>query len=156
PPSQLHEHTGPVHTRALSNERPDDPPPLAAAKDATTTRVCAPLPDPGQQSPPNRPHRPGRAPDRATTPPTAPSCSPAPTTAPSRRRPPTTGAPIHTILRNIPNHALLPQTPDHARERTDDSATITISLRTGILGPSTAPSSQPHPFAPVGPPARRH
>jgi WD40 repeat protein len=47
---------------------------------------------------------------------------------------PATGAPVHTIPLPTPVHALLQQPPDpRSRERTDNGATLTVGLRTGIL-----------------------
>jgi WD40 repeat protein len=47
---------------------------------------------------------------------------------------PTTGAPLHTIPLTTPIHALLQQQPDQrSRERTNNGATLTVGLRTGIL-----------------------
>ena len=47
---------------------------------------------------------------------------------------PTTGELIHTIPLGVPVHALLQQQPDErSRQRTDDGASITVGLRTGVL-----------------------
>jgi WD40 repeat protein len=47
---------------------------------------------------------------------------------------PTTATPVHTIPLAIPVHALLQHHPDQrSRERTNNGATLTVGLRTGIL-----------------------
>ena len=47
---------------------------------------------------------------------------------------PTTGELIHIIPLGVPVHALLQQRPDQSsRHRTDDGASITVGLRTGVL-----------------------
>jgi WD40 repeat protein len=47
---------------------------------------------------------------------------------------PSSGEPVHTIPLGIPVHALLQQRPDErSRERTQDGASITVGLRTGVL-----------------------